>query len=294
MDTKRIELLLEVTKIGSLKRAAEVLNFTQSGLIYQINLLEREVGVPLLNRNHKGVSLTRTGAMLEPYFRSVLDSTSKLDAEIENYTKRGSHDLNIGVVSSALKGWFAECLAKYQEKYPEVNINLYCGSSELQDWLDNELISFAILPEGRVSGHRWEFLYEDQIMACVPSNCPLAKKERLTYDDLREYPYIKSGYEESPVYSEVYRQLESNRSAKDTHSIAVSTTDGATLFPLVGHGLGITILADSYMDLCPPNVKMIPLEPPCSRRLGISICSTIIQSNDAKKCISFLRSNREN
>ena len=64
MDTKKIMLLLDVVKIGSLKRAAEALNYTQSGLIYQINSLEQEIGVPLLVRNHRGVSLTAAGAAL--------------------------------------------------------------------------------------------------------------------------------------------------------------------------------------------------------------------------------------
>ena len=44
MDTKKIAVFLEAVKMGSLKKTAEKLNYTQSGLIYLMNSLENELG----------------------------------------------------------------------------------------------------------------------------------------------------------------------------------------------------------------------------------------------------------
>ena len=107
MDTKKIALLMDVVKIGSLKRAAEALNYTQSGLIYQINSLEQEIGVPLLVRNHKGVSLTQAGKTLEPLFQNLIDNSARLRMEVEAFTQKRGNEIRLGAVPSALSGQFS-------------------------------------------------------------------------------------------------------------------------------------------------------------------------------------------
>ena len=268
MDTKKIMLLLDVVKIGSLKRAAEALNYTQSGLIYQINSLEQEIGVPLLVRNHRGVSLTAAGAALEPQFRALVDSAASLRAEIDQYTKQNAGQLQIGVVTSAIGGWLPDILSSFKAAHPGMSISIYCGTSELGSWLESKLIDLAIVPKHMAGAFQWRFLHQDTICACVPASSPIAQRESVSYDDLRSYSLLNSGYMETAAYNELYQNL--GISAESTVcDVQISSTDGATLFPLVASGLGITFLSDSYLNVCPPTVRMIPLDPPFHREIGI-------------------------
>ena len=61
MDAKKLQVILNTAKIGSINKAAEKLGYTQSGLTYLINSIEEEIGISLLNRSHMGISLTDEG-----------------------------------------------------------------------------------------------------------------------------------------------------------------------------------------------------------------------------------------
>ncbi len=58
MESKKLEALMMSVDLGSFTRAAEVLGYTQSGLTHMMNSLEKEIGVPLLERGRSGVRLT--------------------------------------------------------------------------------------------------------------------------------------------------------------------------------------------------------------------------------------------
>lgn len=287
MDSKKIMLLLDVVKIGSLKRAAEALNYTQSELIYQINSLEQEIGVPLLVRNHRGVSLTAAGAALEPQFRALVDSAASLRAEIDQYTKQNAGQLQIGVVTSALSGWLPGILSGFKAEHPGLNISIYCGTSELTGWLESKLIDLAIVPKHMAAGYQWRFLHRDTICACVPASSPIAEQKTVTYDELRDYSLLNSGYMETAAYNELYQNL--GISAESTVcDVQISSTDGATLFPLVASGLGITFLSDCYLNVCPPTVKMVPLDPPFHREIGIITSPGKSLAPAARSFVSYL------
>ena len=72
MDSKKLEILMTTVDLGSFTRASEVVGYTQSGLTHMMDALEREVGFPLLQRNHSGIQLTRQGQQLMPAIREFL------------------------------------------------------------------------------------------------------------------------------------------------------------------------------------------------------------------------------
>ena len=61
LDVRRLRVLREVATRGSFSAAADALHFTQSAVSQQIAALEREAGTPLVERNARGVRLTRGG-----------------------------------------------------------------------------------------------------------------------------------------------------------------------------------------------------------------------------------------
>ena len=63
MDAKKLEILMTAADLGSFTKASEVVGYTQSGLTHMMDSLEREIGFPLLQRNHSGIQLTEQGAL---------------------------------------------------------------------------------------------------------------------------------------------------------------------------------------------------------------------------------------
>ena len=72
MDIKKYEVLLAVVDKGSFIKAASELGYTQSGITYMMNSLEKECGFPLLQRSNKGVILTLEGERQLPEIRQLV------------------------------------------------------------------------------------------------------------------------------------------------------------------------------------------------------------------------------
>ena len=64
MDIYKIKALITAVELGSLTKAAETLNYTQSGLTHMMNSLEKEAGLRLIRRGRNGISLTPAGKYL--------------------------------------------------------------------------------------------------------------------------------------------------------------------------------------------------------------------------------------
>ena len=64
MDSRKLEILMTAVDLGSFSKAAEVVGYTQSGLTHLVDSLEREIGLTLVQRDHSGIALTETPALL--------------------------------------------------------------------------------------------------------------------------------------------------------------------------------------------------------------------------------------
>ena len=73
LDVRRLRVLREVARRGSLAGAADVLSYTPSAVSQQIAVLEREAGTRLLERRARGVVLTEAGQTLVEHAEEILD-----------------------------------------------------------------------------------------------------------------------------------------------------------------------------------------------------------------------------
>ena len=74
----RYEIFLKVCETGSFSKAAEALNYTQSGISQMMAGLEEELGVQLFARINRGVTLTDNGTRLLPYIRELANQKTRL------------------------------------------------------------------------------------------------------------------------------------------------------------------------------------------------------------------------
>src|SRR3954468_19570983 len=82
LDVRRIRVLQEVVSRGSFSAAAESLHLSQSAVSQQIATLEREVGVPLLERTTEGPKLTTAGEALMTHGDAVMCRLEEAEREL--------------------------------------------------------------------------------------------------------------------------------------------------------------------------------------------------------------------
>ena len=84
----RYEIFLKVCETGSFSKAAEALNYTQSGISQMMAGLEEELGVQLFARINRGVTLTDNGTRLLPYIRELANQKTRLRRRRSTSTTR--------------------------------------------------------------------------------------------------------------------------------------------------------------------------------------------------------------
>src|SRR5580698_3762734 len=100
MRIEQLEYVAAVTRLGSLRRAAEELHISQPALSETIRNLERELRVTLLDRKRSGATVSADGRELLPYIMGVLESVDRLHraADQQHQSKRM---VRVGTVNAA-------------------------------------------------------------------------------------------------------------------------------------------------------------------------------------------------
>lgn len=257
MDTKKVELLLKAVDIGSLKRAAELSNYTQSGIVYAMNALEKECGIRFISRDPKGISLTPEGKLLRPYLEDILTATKRFDEMLEMLHDDRSPSLDIGVWPSIARSWLPDLLRRYQKKYPDTKIHVDIATKDLSSLLRTGAIDCALGPYNIAVGDRYIHLKNEDIYVAVPSSFPFPDDTPVSLDELTEYPvFLTSHFAQGPgskAFQDWYLSLSSSQ------KIRINSSDGLTLLSMVEQGYGIAFLSHIYKADCPKGVRMLPL-----------------------------------
>ena len=162
-----------VARHGNLTRAAAELNMTQSAVSYQVKTIEAFAGVPLFERQARGVSLTAEGRRVFPVvqqgLRDIRNTFASLRDEHENL-------LVISTMQTIASSWLAPRLGTLQMQHPELAVRLEL-SNALADLVGGS-VDVAIR-SGRgnwpgVTSHR----LMGQMFVCVASPAYLAREGR--------------------------------------------------------------------------------------------------------------------
>ena len=114
MTTRQILFFLTLARCGSFTKAADELFMTQPGLSYAMKQLESELGVPLFNRNDKGVVLTRYGEAFLPYAERVVNTINEAVGTIEELKNPLSGNVNVVCIVTFTADGVSQELASFQ------------------------------------------------------------------------------------------------------------------------------------------------------------------------------------
>lgn len=146
LNSKQLEVFVEIARSGSFSGAAAVLGTDQPSLSRQVRLLEEEIGAKLFFRTGRGVKLTDAGTNLlnisSRYLGDLLDLTQRIADERENVRGR----ISFGVVQFLGATFVPDLLIRFREKYPDIALHITGGNSGIvHEWLLNGRIDAGII-----------------------------------------------------------------------------------------------------------------------------------------------------
>ncbi|GAA2069605.1 LysR family transcriptional regulator [Streptomyces albiaxialis] len=119
---KRLRMLRELARRGTMTEAAEALHYTPSAVSQQLSALEREVGVALLEHVGRRVRLTEAGQVLARHAVEVLAAEERARTALEQAREHLTADLTVGVLATLAGTLVPPALATLAERHPGVRV----------------------------------------------------------------------------------------------------------------------------------------------------------------------------
>jgi DNA-binding transcriptional LysR family regulator len=239
---EQLEYIAAVTRLGSLRRAAEELHLSQPALSETVRNLERELGVDLLERKRSGARMSAEGRELLPHIVNVLDAVDRLrGAAGEQH--RISRMVRLGTVNAATVPLLIPVVREFRATHPVTQVEVVGAQQSdihralLEGGFDLGLVNHLDGDDMSADFESTELL-RGRPVVCVRPDSPLASRSVVSVADLLDEPLIamRSGY---VMHRYLHRLLE-GRAPTVSYS-----TDGAEMGKLmVAEGLGATVLPD--------------------------------------------------
>ena len=265
MDSKKLEILMAAADLGSFTKASEVVGYTQSGLTHMMDALEREVGFPLLRRNHNGIQLTEQGARLMPAIREFLQANANLENQIRSIAAEKNEVIRVAAYASIAMHWMPELLYRFRRLCPEVTVELRM--------VDHALEPFELLEKGQTdvifasrqnySCCDWIPLYNERMYAILPKDYPLGSRAAFPLEEFEglEFlmPYGRFDIDVKAAVEPLGIKLNSQ----------ITRVDDETLIRMVGRGLGVSMMTELMIRGRTDDVLCVPVVPGAIRELGM-------------------------
>lgn len=258
--------LLKVIELNSFTHAAEALGYTQPALSQMVTSLEKELGVTLLSRGRHGVKLTPEGETLFPSIQETVNQFSSMRELVHDITSLDEGTVRIGTISTLSCYWLPPLIEGFWKLYPNVKFALHQADySTIPEMVSSGTVDMGFINPNMANGLKTTFLKAGNMLAVVPKNHPLAKKRKLTLEELAPEPFIllESGPQTAPAVNFLEHGL--------TPNVRLSSHEIRTVLTLIEHGQGVGILPELVLKnhATDYKVKIIPMSPLINRRVAL-------------------------
>jgi DNA-binding transcriptional LysR family regulator len=261
LDVRRLRVLREVALRGSIAGAAEALRFTPSAVSQQVAKLEREAGVPLVERGPRSVSLTPAGWRLVDHAEAILDRLARAELELRSLAGEPPA-LRLGAITTAAVGIVPDALVRFGAARPDVEVTVTEADplASLARLPTRELdlaivFEYDYVPLPSDARIVFEVLLEEPLRVVLPASHPLAKRRAVRLADLADETWIHSTLRSScRPFTE-----RACRAAGFEPRIRFEFDDYAAMQNLVASGAGVALAPDLGLTRLSPGVAARPI-----------------------------------
>ena len=189
---RQLRTFKTVADVGSFSLAARRLKLSQPSVSYQVKELEEALGLPLLDRLGKRITLTEPGSVLYSYARRMLDTLDEAAIAVEEMRgiKRGT--LRIGASTTVGIYLLPAALGAFKKLHPGLVISLEIGTrARVQEQvLHNELDLAVVGPALKDPDLAIVPFLTDELVVVAPAGHPMAGRRGLGLKDLQAQPFV--------------------------------------------------------------------------------------------------------
>lgn len=271
LSLQRLRMLRELRRRGTVTAAAAALHYTASAVSQQLAQLERDVGSSLFERLGRRVQLTDTGLVLADHAEEILGAVERATLALEEAQSSVSVRLTAGVWASVASGLLPAALAALAAEHPGIAVRTReLAPEETAGAVRDGALDFSFVIEYSTYPMTWDpgleraVIAVERLHAAVPAGA--LPSPTVALPDLAEHPWILSGPRSHFGRAVRTACQRAGFEPRVEHEVG----EQATALAMVAAGLGVTLVSDLGLALCPPGVDVRAVTEPITRTVSIA------------------------
>jgi DNA-binding transcriptional LysR family regulator len=250
MEFHQLRSLVTVSDVGSLSRAAAILNLTQSAISKHIKSVECELGIRFFERSSSGMALTPQGRDLLQLASHTLLSMDRLAIRAASLAGEVQGTLRIGTIVDLESIHLRQLLSEIRSRYPAIDIRLEHGMSGSVLSRVNAGALDAGFFLGQVSEAGVDhMLLSDQYYVVAAAASWQSKFQYANWSDLTVLPWVRTSNESSQT--RLLRDIEKIHGAVARTTIEVDHE--SLLIEVIGSGAGLGLIRERHLQMVRPD-----------------------------------------
>ncbi|MGG7078377.1 LysR family transcriptional regulator [Clostridium sardiniense] len=285
MDIKHLKYFIAIAEEGNITSAAKRLHISQPPLSMQLKLLEEELGMTLVERGSRNITLTDAGRLLYKHACKIVSLTTTAIKEIEDFDNGVKGTLRLGTISSSGTALLSHRMIEFHKDNPNISFEVHEGTTfEMLDMLEDNTIEVAMV--------RTPFKAKNVAFHYLESEPMVAVAREEHFSDIKEDIISIDKLDNKPLI--FYRRYESLlTSAFEKNNVKLNSfcknDDARTTLLWAKAGLGIAVIPKSAAKIIEDNnlkTKVID-ETNLYTRLGVIYRKSTNLSKAAKSFIKL-------
>ncbi|WP_329743238.1 LysR substrate-binding domain-containing protein [Dyella sp. A6] len=266
-DFRQLRYFIAVAEELSFTRAAQQLHISQPPLSQQIQSLEADLGVRLLERNKRKVSLTEPGRLFLEQARQIINQAEEARRQVADAAAGFSGLLRLAyTVSVSFHPSLPQTLLRFGRKAPNVHLQLSEMYSEPQfaalrnGAIDIGFVRSEPVHQADARALRLDTIDREPLLLALPSGHPLATRRRLRLGEVADQPFVAQPRE---LAATLYDRLVQLAAKSDFHpQIRQHAQQLNGLLALVAAGIGLALVPATMRVVRLAGVSYVPLMDP--------------------------------
>lgn len=271
LTVKLLQTFLAVARHRHFGKAAQMLNMTQPGISQHIARLEGQLGVRLIQRSSRNITLTSAGILLVDHAKRLLAMIDRVEEEVRQHGNHQFDRVRIGLSSSALYSEIPKRIQRFSETNPQVQVNVTTlaedGAAPRLDWDEVD----AILTPNSIDSPEYVVapVCFQRVGAAMNAQHVLAQQGRLTLGDLLTEKFILSTPDRDGGLYKLLRQRFAALGAELV--VAHHEQSFGDVLARVALGQGVALVGLGYQGDADSPIRVVPLDDPVLSQIPVYI-----------------------
>ena len=259
-----LRALQSILETGSVSQTANALGVTQSAVSRAIGNYEKAIGLKMLCRDVRPLTLTEEGLLVAAHATEIDRSIRTLDDRLKALRQGKDGVVRIGSFgSSATSRILPALLAKFAKLHPGISVSIGEGSDErTRADLINGNVDVAVLGDP-VDDFDAIPIATDELVALVPKDFAISARPIVTPDDLDSTPFIMTLAGSEPAILDWFE------ASGVTPNIKHRVQQTHSILALVGAGMGVAIVTSLSLPDTFQGATVKPLRPTTERQIHL-------------------------